>query len=233
MKLTWLGHSAVRLDIGKSVILIDPFLTGNPSFKGDAQAMTQDATHIILTHGHDDHLGDASEIAQRTGAQVISNFEICMFLNSEGVQNINPGNTGGTIPCGDFSVSFTQALHSSGITRDGKSIYLGNPNGMVIKHPDAPVIYHMGDTDIFGDMALIQEIHQPKLAFVPIGDRFTMNAKTAALACKRFFSFDHVVPVHYATFPGFLAPNADEFVAAMSGSNTKVLVARVGEGLSL
>lgn len=233
MKLTWLGHSAVRLDIGKSVILIDPFLTGNPSFKGDAQEISKDATHIIVTHGHDDHLGDTSEIARRTGAQVISNFEICMFVNSEGVQNINPGNTGGTVPCGDFTVSFTQALHSSGITRDGKSIYLGNPNGIVIKHPDAPVIYHMGDTEIFGDMALIHEIHQPKLAFVPVGDRFTMSAATAALACKRYFLFDHVVPVHYATFAGYLAPSADGFIEAMSDSDAQVLHAEVGEAITI
>lgn len=224
MKLTWLGHSAVRLDIGSSVILIDPFLKGSPVFKGDYEALTSGVTHIIVTHGHDDHTGDAAEIATRTGAQVISNYEICMWLKDQGAGNINPGNTGGTVPCGDFTVTFTQALHSSGTTRDVQSIYLGNPNGIVIKHPQAPVIYHAGDTDLFGDMALINELHQPKIGFLPIGDRFTMSAETAAFAVRRFFDLDVAIPIHYATFEGYLAPNADGFVKALSGHKTHVLV---------
>jgi L-ascorbate metabolism protein UlaG (beta-lactamase superfamily) len=232
MKLTWFGHSAFRIDVDHSIILMDPFLTGNPRFGGDPTAVSAGATHVILTHGHDDHVGDAVEILRRTGAQLISNYEICMFLNAQGVTNINPGNTGGTVPCGEFSVTFTQALHSSGTTKDGASIYLGNPNGIILNHPQAPVIYHMGDTDVFGDMALIDELHRPRLGMVPIGDRFTMSAATAAFALKRFFHFDTVVPIHYATFD-VLAPNADEFVAAMAGHKTKVLVPAVGQAVSL
>jgi len=232
MKLTWFGHSAFRIDVSHSIILIDPFLSGNPRFGGDPVAATAGATHVILTHGHDDHVGDAAEILQRTKAQLISNYEICMFLNTQGVNNINPGNTGGTVSCGEFTVTFTQALHSSGTTKDGASIYLGNPNGIIIKHPEAPVIYHMADTDVFGDMALINELHRPRLGMVPIGDRFTMGAATAAFAVKRFFHFDVVVPIHYATFD-LLAPNANEFVAAMAGHQTKVLVPTVGEAVSL
>src|SRR5450631_1669831 len=170
MKLTWFGHSAFRIDVDHSIILMDPFLTGNPRFGGDPTAVSAGATHVILTHGHDDHVGDAVEILRRTGAQLISNYEICMFLNAQGVTNINPGNTGGTVPCGKFSVTFTHALHSSGTTKDGASIYLGNPNGIILNHPQAPVIYHMGDTDVFGDMALIDELHRPRLGMVPIGD---------------------------------------------------------------
>ena len=232
MKLTWLGHSAFRLDIGSSVILIDPFLTGNPVFKGDVATATAGVTHILLTHGHDDHIGDAASIAAKTGAQVVSNYEVCMFLMEQGARNINPGNTGGTIACGEFTVTLTQALHSSGATKDGKSIYLGNPNGMIIRHKDAPTIYHMGDTDLFGDMALIEELYRPKIGMIPIGDRFTMSAKTAAFALKRFFDFDVVAPCHYATFD-LLAPNADEFVAEMAGSRTRVLVPKSGEAVTL
>ena len=233
MKLTWLGHSAFRLEIGSSVILIDPFLTGSPVFKGDAVGATAGATHIVVTHGHDDHVGDTVEIARRTKAQVISNFEICMWLNGQGVENINPGNTGGTVPCGEFTATFTQALHSSGTVKDGQAIYLGNPNGIVIKHPAAPVIYHAGDTDLFGDMTLIDELHRPKLAMMPIGDRFTMNAETAAFAVKRFFNLETVIPMHYATFEGFLAPNADGLVKALAGHRTRVLVPEIGTTLSL
>lgn len=232
LKITWLSHSAFRLDIGKAVVLIDPFLSGNPTFKGNVDDVTKGVTHILLTHGHDDHTGDAAGIAKKTGAQIVSNFEICSAMAEQGAQNINPGNTGGTVDCGGFTVSFTQAHHSSGTVRDGKSIYLGNPNGLVIKHPDAPVIFHMGDTDIFSDMALIDEIHQPKIGFVPVGDRFTMGGAVAAMALKRFFHLDVAVPCHYATFP-LLTPDASAFAKAMEGHKTKVIVPEQGVAFSV
>jgi L-ascorbate metabolism protein UlaG (beta-lactamase superfamily) len=231
MKLIWLGHSAFRIELGAAVILIDPFLSGNPKFTGDVAAASEGATHIVLTHGHDDHIGDAVDIAKATGAQIVANFEICMFLQSQGAADINPGNTGGAIAFDDFTLSFTQALHSSGTVLNGQSIYLGSPNGIIIKPKVGPSLYHMGDTDVFSDMALIAEIHQPKIGLVPVGDRFTMSGKTAAFAVKRFFKFDAVVPCHYGTF-GLLSPDPAEFVAAMAGESTRIMVPRIGEALA-
>jgi L-ascorbate metabolism protein UlaG (beta-lactamase superfamily) len=184
----------------------------------------------LLTHGHDDHVGDALAILQSTGAQLVGSFEVCMWLVSQGAsgERINPGNHGGTVDCGGFTTSFVNALHSSGTTRDGASVYLGNPLGLVIKAAGEPTVYHMGDTDIFGDMALINELHQPDIGIVPIGDRFTMGAKSAALACKRFFDFGVVLPVHFGTFP-ILDQTADGFLSEMAPDASKVRVLAPGD----
>ena len=230
MHITWLGHAAFRIEIEKAKILIDPFLTYNSSFEGlDFDEFTRDTTHILLTHGHADHVGDTVAIAKATGATVLANADLAAWLGTKGVEKIEAGNTGGTIHFDGFSVTFTNALHSSAqITEDGVSHALGNPNGLVLHfNDDEPTLYHMGDTDIFSDMALINELHQPEIGLVPIGDRFTMGGAVAALACQRYFEFKTVLPCHYGTFP-IIDQNADKFVTAMEGSATKVEVAKVG-----
>ena len=153
---------------------------------------------------------------------MVANFEICMSLNSQGVENIDPMNMGGTIDQGGFTVSMVRADHSSSHNDNGTAVYLGNPGGLIVKAAGEPTIYHMGDTDIFSDMALINEIYAPDVAFVPVGDRFTMSPKLAAMAVKKFFKLKSVIPCHYGSFDH--RPNADKFVAEMKGATTKVIV---------
>jgi L-ascorbate metabolism protein UlaG (beta-lactamase superfamily) len=231
MKITWFGHSAFRVETGKSVIMIDPFLSGSPVFDGSVADAAKGCTHVVLTHGHDDHVGDTVDICKKAGATLIANFEICMYLTAKGVEKVNPGNTGGTIADGDFTVSFVRADHSSSTMVDGEFKYLGNPLGVVVK-ANGRVLYHMGDTDIFSDMALINELHEPKIGLVPIGDRFTMGGAVAALACRRFFKFDKVFPCHYASFP-MVDQSADKFVAGLEGSSTMVVVGEPGKAVTL
>jgi len=235
MKLTWHGHSAFTVENGRDRILIDPFIAGNPAATESVAEVAKGVTHVLVTHGHNDHIGDAAEICKMSGAVLVANFEICMFLVGKGVdeRRINPGNSGGTVDCGGFTVTFTQAVHSSSFGgAGGKNTYLGNPNGLVLHFSDAPTLYHMGDTDIFSDMALIQELHEPSIGIVPIGDRFTMGGAVAALACQRFFRFDTVVPCHFGSF-SMIEPDASKFVDGMEGSKTRVLTPAVGETLTL
>jgi L-ascorbate metabolism protein UlaG (beta-lactamase superfamily) len=228
MKLTWYGHSAFRIEFGGAVILLDPFLS-NPTFKGDPKAAYQGATHVLLTHGHGDHTGSAAEICGATGALLVANPEICGYLGAQGVSNSSPINHGGELQLGQFSVAFVPAWHSSAAD-DGT--YLGNPGGFALMAPGEKTVLAMGDTGIFDGMKLIGEIYEPKIGLVPIGDRFTMGARLAAMACRRFFDFETVVPCHYGTF-GLLDATAAKFIAEMQGAKAKVLVPERGVAVAL
>jgi L-ascorbate metabolism protein UlaG (beta-lactamase superfamily) len=232
MQITWYGHSAFRLDFAGHAVLIDPFFTGNPAFVTDRSAAIKGVTHIVLTHGHSDHVGDALDIAKSNSATVTTNYDLGMWLVSKGLEKLNPMNTGGTTDLGGFTVTLVRADHSSGDMANGMPIYLGNPCGAIVKAAGEPTIYHLGDTDIFSDMALIAEIHEPRIAMVPIGDRFTMSPATAAMAVKRYFKLEAVIPCHYGSFP-IIEANADKFVAAMKGHTTKVVVPDKGRAFNV
>jgi L-ascorbate metabolism protein UlaG (beta-lactamase superfamily) len=140
MHITWYGHSAFRLDFAGHAVLIDPFFTSNPAFVSDKAAAIKGVAHIVLTHGHGDHVGDTLDIAKSNGATVTTNYDLGMWLVAKGLEKLNPMNTGGTTDLGGFTVSLVRADHSSGDIVNGASVYLGNPCGAIIKAPGEPTI---------------------------------------------------------------------------------------------
>ncbi|RCL04081.1 MAG: Metal-dependent hydrolase [Candidatus Tokpelaia sp. JSC189] len=233
MNIIWLGHAAFRVETSFSVILIDPFLTGNPKAQGlDIERVTNGITHIALTHGHADHVGDTIALAKDKNVPVSANVDLSAWLETKGVSNIVPGNTGGTQKHSGFTITFVNAIHSSAmITENGQYIALGNPNGLVFHFDDSPTLYHMGDTDIFSDMKLIDELHKPEIGIVPIGDFFTMGGAVAALACRRYLNLQTAIPCHYGTFP-ILDQTPEKFVKSLQDSGTEVATPKIGEKLT-
>jgi L-ascorbate metabolism protein UlaG (beta-lactamase superfamily) len=199
MQLTWLGHSAVHLDVAGLSVLIDPFWTGNPKFPQGFEERLERIDFIALTHGHEDHLGDAARLAQKYRATIVAQFEICVHLGGQGVSQAEPMNLGGTVRRDGIAFTMVNAQHSSAIIKDGVPVTMGDPAGFVITTAERTV-YHAGDTEVFSDMALIQRIHRPTVGLIPIGDRFTMGPETAALACNEFLDLEVVVPIHWGTF---------------------------------
>ena len=197
LSITWLGHSSFSLTTpdGK-VVLFDPWYTGNPSFPEKARPKAADL--ILISHGHSDHMTDAEAIAKATGATVVGIWEITSWLGSKGVKNIEPMNKGGTVTAKGLSITMTDARHSSSADKD--LTYLGEAAGFIVKLENGQTIYFAGDTALFGDMKLIGELYRPDIAFLPIGDRFTMGPDTAAMAAK-WLGVKQVVPMHYGTFP--------------------------------
>ncbi len=195
VKVTWLGHSAFTIDFDGSVVLLDPFLTGNPLASTTADAVTADL--MLLSHAHGDHLGDTIDIAKRLGVTVVGNFEIGNWLSAQGISNVHQGNPGGTYDAGFVTVKFTMAHHSSSFP-DGT--YGGEPNGFILTDvASGQRIYFAGDTSLLMDMQLIGD-EGIDLAILPIGDTFTMGVDDSVKAVK-LIRPKMVMPMHYNTFP--------------------------------
>lgn len=209
MKIIWLGHSSFRIEAADQVLLIDPWLRGNPSFdEARFDEAIEGATHILISHGHDDHAANAAEISRATGAPVMGIFDwVTWVTEAEKIEGIG-FNKGGTVQLGDVAVTMVNAVHSASTMVDGRPVYTGQESGFMIA-AEGHVIYFMGDTDVMADMGVFAELHKPDIGIVPIGGHFTMDPPRAAWACRKFFEFETIIPCHYRTFP-LLAQSAAE-----------------------
>jgi len=226
MKATFYGHAVVLIETNGKKVLIDPFITGNGQCSISAEDIEADA--IILTHGHNDHVGDTVPIAKRNDALVIGLAEMATYMGWQGLST-HPMSIGGAHEFDFGKVKFTQAFHGSSYTEDENQnlVYLGMPAGVLFT-AEGKTIYHAGDTGLFSDMKLIGERNDIDVAFLPIGDNFTMGPDDAALAAE-WLQAKTVVPVHYNTFP-VIEQDPEAFVKSLKGEG-KVL--KSGESIEL
>jgi L-ascorbate metabolism protein UlaG (beta-lactamase superfamily) len=200
LSFTWLGHATFRMTSpGGKRLLFDPWITTNPATP-EAAKKTGAIDLMLLTHGHDDHIGDAIRVARETGAHVVAPYELSVWLQQKGLQQVTGMNPGGTLQALGLSITMVPAVHSSSIVEDGQILYLGLATGYIVTFENGQTIYFAGDTSIFGDMRLIAEMYRPEIAFLPIGDLYTMGPEQAARACE-MLGVKQVVPMHYGTFP--------------------------------
>ncbi len=212
----FLGHSCVMLTHGPHKLIVDPYLTGNPV--AAAKAADIDVTHVLVTHGHGDHVGDAVAIAKRTGATIIANFELAGLCERQGART-HGMHIGGSHVFPFGRVKLTIAHHGGGYGPEA-NIYTGPPVGFLITM-DGKTVYHPGDTGLFYDMKLIGDMNRIDLAFLPIGDNYTMGIDDAVKAAE-LLRPTTVVPFHYDTFP-LIAAQADEFSRKVTGARVVIL----------
>jgi L-ascorbate metabolism protein UlaG (beta-lactamase superfamily) len=227
-RLTWLGHSCFQIDAGGTTILIDPFISENPKASVRLEELEPDI--IAVTHGHSDHFGDTVSIAQKTGCTVVCIHEISQYLKSKRIKTSGM-NIGGKIELAGIHFIMTDARHSSSIDESGWGFDGGRAAGFVIKFDDVS-IYHAGDTAVFGDMDLISKLYHPDVAILPIGGRYTMDAKDAAFAVEMLRP-KIAIPMHYNTYdvisqdPNIFAQNVKSL------STADVIIMEIGSYIIL
>ncbi len=231
-ELTWLGHSAFRIDSpGGKRIYVDPFLNGNPKCP-ESELEPERCDLIVLTHGHDDHLGDTVAIVQKFDCPVIAQVELRGWLSLNGL-SMDPSqaiNKGGTIEVAGIGLTLTHANHSSSVFADGQFVYTGEACGYVVELEDGFKLYFSGDTNVFGDLSLIGRIYTPDLAVLPIGDHYTMGPREASVAIE-LLGVVRCVPCHYGTFP-LLTGTPDE-LRKLVPDGVEILALEPGEPLAL
>lgn len=221
MKITWLGHAGFRIEIADQILLIDPWMTGNPVFpEGAREEVIAGATHILLTHGHGDHATGVIDISSETGAPIIGIYDLMSHWEEHKDVNVVGMNKGGTVMAGEVSVTMVNAVHSSSIATDHGPMYAGAEAGFMISG-EGHTIYLSGDTDVTADMKIFNDLHAPDIGILACGGHFTMDMERAAYAAKSFFDFKVVIPCHYKTFP-LLAQSAQPLADALPGVDVKM-----------
>ena len=227
LAITWLGHATFLLKSpGGKRILFDPWVTGNPSSPPDAKKIGN-LDLILVTHGHSDHTGDAVAIGRSSGAQTVAPFELSLWLQKKGLKNVTGMNPGGTLDVLGLSITMVPAIHSSSVEEDGQIVYVGVATGYVVRFEDGLTIYYAGDTSLFGDMRLIGEMYHPQIAFLPIGDFYTMGPAQAAKASE-LLGVKQIIPMHYGTFPALTGTPA-KLRELVSPRGVQVLELKPGE----
>lgn len=228
MNIRYHGHSCIQITNKEYSLIIDPFITHNPS----AQTKIEDikVQYVLLTHGHFDHIADAVEIAKRNDATIIATFELASYMSWQGVKT-HPMNLGGAYTFDFGTVKLTHAFHSSSMIdeNEGKIVYLGMPAGFLLTIEDK-TIYHAGDTGLFGDMKMLGEQNDIDLAFLPIGDNFTMGIEDALVAAE-WLRAKYVIPVHYDTFP-LIEVDVDTFITSLHQKQIGAKSLKLGETFS-
>ncbi len=228
IRLTYLSHSCFLLEGGGSRLIIDPFLRDNPNAPIAPEAVQVD--FVLATHGHPDHLGDTVEIAARNGATIIAPFELGLFCERQGAQQVHTMHIGGSFSFPFGSVKLTPALHGSGFPDADGMTYTGNPCGFLIQM-EGKTIYHAGDTGLSMEMKLIGELNRIDVALLPIGGNYTMGEEDA-LHAARFLKAGLVIPMHFGTFP-VLVENSDAFRRAAESVGITVRSLKFGETMEV
>lgn len=225
-RITWLGHATVLVTTAKGTnILIDPFIAQNPKYPRDF-ILPPKIHYILLTHGHGDHISDAIPVAQKHDSTVVAIYELAAYVAGQGAINTIGMNLGGTVQLEDVAATMVEARHSAGAQDEHGTHYVGVAAGYVLTISDGPVLYHAGDTAVFGDMKLIRELYHPEAAMLPIGGHFTMGPKEAALAAS-YLAAEKVLPLHFGTFPPL--KGTPQELAALVDASIQVVQWKPGE----
>jgi L-ascorbate metabolism protein UlaG (beta-lactamase superfamily) len=227
LSITWFGHSTFLITTpGGKRIVTDPWLEGNPKCPPAMKKITA-ADLILVSHGHSDHTGDVVPVSRATNAPIVAVYELAHWFERKGLGNLQGMNIGGTIAVAGLRVTMVPAIHTSSVVEKDTTVYLGNPAGFVVRMENVQSFYFAGDTALFGDMRLIAEMYAPQIAFLPIGDHFTMGPEAASMAA-RMLAVRQVVPMHYGTFP-ILTGTPERLTQLVEPLGIDVLVLKPGE----